>query len=171
VPPDDAAGDGIFTFSREYRGADLARLTDGEVTIWAEDGPGNRAAATAAAYPGLAVHKLEPPAVSVEAGPEGLDVSWEAVPGADGGYVVFLVPADRWDRFTGRGTGELYSNFQNPVYGNTLFIPYDALEDWWAYPARSRFVVFLVASAGDGESYEASDKALASVTWNKPVPR
>jgi len=171
VPPDDAAGDGIYTFSREYRGQDLARLTDGDVTIWAEDSQGNRAAATAAAYPGLAVRKLEPPAVSVEAGPEGLDVSWEPVPGADRGYVVFLVPADRLDRFTGRGTGELYSNFQNPVYGSTLFIPYDAIEDWWAYPAKSRFVVFLVASAGDGESYEASDKALTSVTWNKPAPR
>ena len=171
VPPDDAAGDGIYTFSREYRGQELARLADDEVTIWAEDSQGNRAAATTAEYPGLAVHRLEPPAVSVEAGPEGLDVSWEPVPGADGGYVVFFVPADRWDRFTGRGTGELYSNFQNPVYGSTLFIPYDAVEDWWAYPAKSRFVVFLVASAGDGESYQASDKALSSTTWYKPAPR
>jgi hypothetical protein len=171
APPDEAAGDGIYTFSREYRGADLALLADGEVKIWAEDSQGNRAAATAAEYPGLGVRKLEAPALAVDAGPEGLDVSWEPVPGADGGYVVFLVPADRLDRFTGLGTGELYSNFQNPVYGNTLFVSYEALEDWWAYPAGSRFVVFLVASAGDGESYEASDKALSSVTWNKPAPR
>lgn len=172
VPPDAAGGDGVFTFSREYRGDELARLTGGDVTVWAEDRRGNRVEVTAAESPGLAVRKLEPPpALVLGTGADALEVSWNPVEDAAGGYVVFVVPADRLDRFTAPGTGEVYSNFQNPVYGTTLSIPYRAIEDWWAYPAKSRFVVFLVASAGDGESYRTSDKALINTSWNKPMPR
>lgn len=172
APPDDAAGDGVFTLSREYRGDELARLTGGEVTVWAEDRRGNRVEVTGAESPGLTVRKLEPPpALVLDTGAEALEASWEPVEGAAGGYVVFMVPADRLERFTAPGTGEVYSNFQNPVYGTTLSIPYGAVEDWWAYPAGSRFVVFLVASAGDGDSYQASDKALISASWTKPAPR
>jgi len=171
-PPDAAAGDGVFTFSREYVGDELPALAGGEVTVWAEDRRGNRVRVTAAESPGLAVRKLEPPpALVLDTGVDALEVSWEPVEGAAGGCVVFLVPADRVDRFTAPGTGEVYSNFRNPVYGTTLRIPYGAIEDWWAYPAKSRFVIFLVASAGDGDSYQASDKALSSITWYKPVPR
>ena len=172
VPPDDAGGDGVFTFSREYRGGELSAPAGGEVTVWAEDRQGNRVKVTAAESPGLTVRKLEPPpALVLKTGADALDVSWEPVEGADGGYVVFLVPADRLDRFTAPGTGDVYSNFQNPVYGTAVSIPYGAVEDWWAYPAKSRFVVFLVASAGDGDSYQTSDKALISASWFKPAAR
>jgi hypothetical protein len=147
-------------------------LTGGVVTVWAEDRRGNRVEVTAAASPGLTVRKLEPPRELVlDTGADALEVSWDPVEDAAGGYVVFVVPADRLDRFTAPGTGEVYSNFQNPVYGTTLSIPYGAIEDWWAYRAKSRFVVFLVASAGDGDSYRTSDKALISASWNKPMPR
>ena len=170
APPDAAAGDGVYTFNREYRGAELATLPEGAVTITAEDGRGNRAVVTEAEAPGLAVHKLEPPpAVVLDTGADALEVSWELVEGAWGGYVVFLVPADRRDRFTGPGTGDVFSNFRNPVWSTALSIPYASVADWWAYPARSRFLVILVASAGDGGSYEASDKALISATWYKPA--
>jgi hypothetical protein len=172
VPPDAAGGDGVFTFSREYRGDELVRLTGGDVTVWAEDRRGNRVEVTAAESPGLAVRKLEPPPELVlDTGVDALEVSWDPVEDVAGGYVVFVVPADRLDRFKAPGTGEVYSNFQNPVYGTTLSIPYGAIEDWWAYPAKSRFVVFLVASAGDGASYRTSDKALINASWNKPMPR
>jgi hypothetical protein len=140
------------------------------VTVAAEDGRGNRVVVTEAEAPGLAVRKLEPPpAVVLNTGPDALEVSWEPVEGARGGYVVFLVPADRRDRFTGPGTGEVFTNFQNPVWSTSLSIPHASVADWWAYPARSRFLVILVASAGDGGSYEASDKALLSASWYKPV--
>ncbi len=172
LPPDDAAGDGIYTFSTEYFGDELSRLTGGDVTVWAEDRRGNRVQVAAAESPGLAVHKLEPPpALVLEAGADELTVSWEPVEGAAGGYVVFVVPADRLSRFTAPGTGEVYSNFNNPVFGTALSIPYAAIEDWWAYQAGARFVVFLVASAGDGDSYQTSDKALISAPWYKPAPR
>ncbi len=172
APPDAAAGDGIYTFSREYRGEELAALTGGDVTVWAEDARGNRVRVTAAESPGLAVRKLEPPpALVVKTGPDALDLSWEPVAGAGGGYVVFLVPADRLERFSAPGTGEVYSNFQNPAFGTTLHIPYAAIADWWAYPGKAPFVIFLAASAGDAENYQASDKALISTSWLKPVPR
>lgn len=171
LPPDEAAGDGIYTVSLEYRGEELARLEGGDVTVWAEDRRGNRVKVTAAESPGLTVRKLEPPpALMLETGADALEVSWEPVEGAAGGYVVFLVPADRLDRFTAPGTGEVYSNFKNPAFGTSLSIPYAAVEDWWAYPAKARFVVFLVASAGDGDSYQTSDKALISASWFKPAP-
>jgi hypothetical protein len=170
APPDAAAGDSVYTYNREYRGAELAALPEGAVTVAAEDGRGNRAVVTEAQAPGLAVRKLEPPpAVVLDTGADALDVSWELVEGAWGGYVVFLVPADRRERFTGPGTGEVFSNFRNPVWSTALPIPYGSIADWWAYPARSRFLVILVASAGDGGSYEASDKALISATWYKPA--
>jgi hypothetical protein len=172
APPDAAAGDGVFTYSREYRGEDLRNFAGGAVAITAEDGRGNRVVATEAEAPGLAVRKLEPPpAIILNTGAEALEVSWDVVEGASGGYVVFLVPADRRDRFTGPGTGEVFSNFQNPVWGTSLSIPYASVADWWGYPARSRFLVILRASAGDGDSFEASDKALITAAWYKPAPR
>jgi hypothetical protein len=172
TPPDDAESDGVFTFSREYGVGELASLAGGDVAVWAEDGQGNRVSVTAAQSPSLTVRRLEPPpALLLDTAADALTVSWEAVAGADGGYVVFLVPADRLDRFTGPGTGEVYSNFHNPSYGTTLTISYNAVEDWWAYPAKSRFVVFLVASAGDGDSYQTSDKAIISAPWFKPAAR
>jgi hypothetical protein len=171
-PPDAAAGDGIFTWRREYRGEEVASCAGGEVALVARDGRGNRAAATAAEAPGLRVSKLEPPpGLGLAAGAEALEVTWEAVEGAEGGYVVFLVPSDRLERFTAPGTGEVFSNFRHPAYGTSLTIPYAAIEDWWAYPAGSRFVVFLVASAGDADSYEGSDKAFVTSGWSKPAPR
>ncbi len=172
APPDAAEGDGVFTFSREYRGGELAALTAGEVTVWAEDGRGNAVRATAAESPGLAVRKLEPPpALVVSTAADALELSWEPVEGAAGGYVVFLVPADRLERFSAPGTGEVYSNFRNPSFGTTLRIPYGAIADWWAYPGKAPFVIFLAASAGDAEDYQASDKALISTSWFKPVSR
>jgi hypothetical protein len=172
APPDAAAGDGIYTFSREYRGEALAALTGGDVTVWAEDARGNGVRVTAAESPGLEVHKLEPPpALVVNTGPDAVELSWEPVEGAAGGYVVFLVPADRLERFSAPGTGEVYSNFQNPTFGTTLRIPYGAIADWWAYPGKAPFVIFLAASAGDAENYQASDKALISTSWRKPVSR
>lgn len=170
APPDAAAGDGVYTYNREYRGAELAALPEGAVAIVAEDGRRNRVVVTEAEAPGLAVRKLEPPpAVVLNTGADALEVSWDLVEGAWGGYVVFLVPADRRDRFTGPGTGDVFTNFRNPVWSTSLSIPYASISDWWAYPARSRFLVILVASAGDGGSYEASDKALISTTWYKPA--
>jgi hypothetical protein len=172
APPDAAAGDGVFTFSREYRGAEVRGLAEGDAALGAEDGRGNRVVVTAAEAPALAVRKLEPPpVVAVTTGAEALELSWEPVEGAGGGYVVFLVPADRQSRFTGPGTGEVYSNFRNPGWGTSLSIPYGAIADWWAYPPRSPFLIILAASAGDADSYEASDKALVSATWYKPAPR
>ena len=172
APPDAAAGDAVFTYSREYRGAELQAPAEGAVTVAAEDGRGNRAVVTEEEAPGLAFRKLEPPpAIVLATGAEALELSWEFVEGAWGGYVVFLVPADRRDRFTGPGTGEVFTNFQNPVWSTSLSIPYASVADWWAYPAKSRFLVILVASAGDGDSYEASDKALVSATWYKPARR
>jgi hypothetical protein len=172
APPDAAEGDGVFTFSREYRGGELAALTAGEVTVWAEDGRGNAVRVTAAESPGLSVRKLEPPpALVVSTAADALELSWEPVEGAAGGYVVFLVPADRLERFSAPGTGEVYSNFRNPSFGTTLRIPYGAIADWWAYPGKAPFVIFLAASAGDAESYQASDKALISTSWFKPVSR
>lgn len=171
-PPDAAAGDGIFTWRREYRGEEVAACPAGEVALVAEDGRGNRAAASAAEAPGLRIFKLEPPsAVGLAAGAEALEVTWEAVEGADGGYVVFLVPADRLERFSAPGTGEVFSNFRHPAYGTALTIPYAAIADWWAYPTGSRFVVYLVASAGDADTYEDSDKAFVTAGWSKPAPR
>jgi hypothetical protein len=172
APPDAAAGDGIFTFSREYRGAARGALAEGSATLAAEDRRGNRVVVTAAEAPALTLRKLKPPPVlAVATAAEALELSWEPVEGAEGGYVVFLVPADRQSRFTGPGTGEVYSNFRNPGWGTSLSIPYGAIADWWAYPPRSPFLIILAASAGDADSYEASDKALVSATWYKPAPR
>jgi len=170
VPPDDAAGDGIYTFSRSWRGADVAAVPEGDVVVYAEDGQGNRATAAAAANPGLRITKLEPPAsLAVDATADGLNVSWAPVAGAGGGYVVFLIPADRLARFTEPGTGDVFSNFANPVFDTALAVPFAAVQDWWAYPAGSRFVVMLVASAGDAPAFGPADKAIMTTEWVKPA--
>ncbi|MGD8718099.1 MAG: carboxypeptidase-like regulatory domain-containing protein, partial [Candidatus Zixiibacteriota bacterium] len=172
IPPDDAAGDGIYKYAREYRGEEFAARPEGDVVIYAEDGRGNRVTATVSESPGLRLARVDAPSgLELYTGAEGLDVSWTPVENAWGGYVVFLVPADRLDRFTGPGTGEVYSNFRNPSYGTALTIPYDAVEDWWAYPAGSKFTVFVIASAGDADNYQASDKAIITAEWRKPATR
>lgn len=170
VPPDAAAGDGVFTFERTFSPGEWASIAEGPAAIFAEDAKANRAAAAVNAAPGLEVVRLEPPAeVKVETAADGIVVSWGSVPRAEGGYVVFIVPEDRLARFTEPGSAEVYSNFERPVFETTLAIPYNALTDWWAYPAGSRFIAMVVASAGDGDTFQSSDKALATAIWAKPA--
>jgi len=170
VPPDDAAGDGVFTFRRVWQGEEVAAAPEGEVKVFAVDGRGNRTVVTAAEYRGLRVVKLEPPpALVLRAAADAVELSWGAVAGADGGYVVFLVPADRLARFRKPGTGEVYSNFGRATFGNTYTIPFAAAADWWAYPAGSSFTVMLVASAGDARAFADCDQAVVSASFAKPA--
>jgi len=172
VPPDAAAADGVYTYSRVYEGDDVAAVPAGEVTIYAEDARGERAAADAEAYPGLRLIPLTPPTglnVKVDGAAELVTASWDPVAGAEGGYVVFVIPGDRLERFTEPGSAEIFSNFANPVFDPRIVIPFAALTDWWAYPARSRFVLMVVASAGDGRTFQISDKSLVTAEWLKPL--
>lgn len=170
VAPDAAAGDGIFTRSEVFD--DISKVPTGAVVVAAVDGRGNALEVSDKTFGGLTASKLTPPAeVSVAVERESLNVAWSPVAGARGGYVVFVIPAERLSRFTEAGTAEVFSNVGNPTFDTKLTIPFAAMRDWWAYPPRAQFVVMVVASAGDAPNFQDSDKAVMTTEWFKPIPR
>jgi hypothetical protein len=166
--PDEAPDDNIFTAEVTYRGAEVAATPVGDVVIDAMDRFGNETTVWTDRHPGLYTRLLPVPAnVRVEDRPDGIHVSWDSVAGADGGYVVFLIPLDRLDRFKGPNTAEVWSNDRAPTFEPKVTIPYESVEDWWAYPVGARFVMMVTAGAGDARTVGDSDKSIYVLAYTK----
>ncbi|UCE27453.1 MAG: Ig-like domain-containing protein [Candidatus Coatesbacteria bacterium] len=166
--PDEAPDDNIFTAEVTYRGAEVAATPVGEVVVYARDRFGNETSAGPDRHPGLYARLLPVPAnVRAEDRPDGIHVAWESVAGADGGYVVFLIPLDRLDRFKGPDTSEVWSNHRAPTFEPKVTIPYESVEDWWAYPVGARFVLMVTAGAGDARTVGDSDKSIYVLPYTK----
>ncbi|MCP4231751.1 MAG: hypothetical protein GY771_16605 [bacterium] len=165
---DVVAGDGIYTYGVEYENDAVPSEMFGEVTVSAEDSFGNVARAGAVGYPGLGISGL-PDLTGIDAEQEGngIRISWGGIEGAEGGYVVFIVPYDRFERFTEPGTAEVWSNYRNPLYTSEVLVQYKSIEDWWAYPTGAVCHIVVAAAAGDGTTFRASDKSLTIVTIRK----
>jgi len=166
--PDEAPNDNIFTAEATYRGTEMAAMPVGDVTLYARDRFGNEASAGPARHPGLYARLLPVPAnVRAIDKPDGINVVWDTVAGADGGYVVFLIPLDRLDRFKGPDTAEVWSNHRAPTFEPRLTIPYESIEDWWAYPVGARFALMVTAGAGDARTVGDSDKSIYVLPYTK----
>jgi hypothetical protein len=166
--PDETPNDGVFTAEVTYRGADVAETPTGKIIILARDRYGNEASANPAQHPGLYARLLPVPVnVRAEDKGDGIHVAWDTVSGADGGYVVFLIPLDRLERFKGPDTAEVWSNHRSPVFESQVVIPYESVEDWWAYPVGARFALMVSATAGDARTVAESDKAIYVLPYTK----
>lgn len=165
---DAARGDGVYSYGIEYSIDEIPALLLGGVALTAEDSFGNITTAGTVGYPGLEITEL-PPLTGVAAAQteNGIEIKWDEIAGADGGYVAFIVPYDRFERFNEPGTAEVWSNYRNPLFTNEVLVQYKSIEDWWAYPKNAVFYIIIAASAGDGSTYRTSDKSLSIVTIRK----
>ncbi len=165
---DAARGDGVYSYGIEYGIDEIPALLFGGVTLTAEDSFGNIATAGTVGYPGLEITELSSlTGVTAAQTENGIEIKWDEIEGAGGGYVAFIVPYDRFERFTEPGTAEVWSNYRNPLYTDKVLVQYKFIEDWWAYPKGAVFYVIVAASAGDGSTYRTSDKSLSIVTIRK----
>jgi hypothetical protein len=166
--PDEAPNDGIFTDEVTYRSAGIAAMPVGDVIVHARDRYGNEASAGSAQHPGLYARLLPVPAnVRAEDEADGIHVTWDTAAGADGGYVVFLIPLDRLERFKGPDTAEVWSNHRSPTFEPRVVIPYESISDWWAYPVGARFALMVSATAGDARTVGDGDKAIYVLPYAK----
>jgi len=168
---DQKADDGVYSRVMELAPGKIpAAGTVKNYKIKVDDKKGNSVVIGPEDFPSLSIHSLEPPqGLVVEAGKEELKVSWnEAAVAPPGGYLLFILPADRESHFDGPGTGELYTNFPQPYHDvNEVTLSIDQLGNYWSVPRGNRMLCILMALAKDADP-AGSDKAIAKFYFPKP---
>jgi hypothetical protein len=168
---DQQADDGVYSRIMELASGKISPMgTVSNYHIEVDDKKGNSVMVGPEDFPSLSIHSLEPPqGLKVEAGKEELKVSWnEAAVAPQGGYLLFIMPADRESRFDGPGTGELYTNFPLPYHDvHEVTLSIEQLGNYWSVPRGSRMLCILMALANDADP-AGSDKAIAKFYFPKP---
>jgi hypothetical protein len=168
---DQRADDGIYSRVMELEAAQIPPVGSvNSYRIQVDDKKGNSVVVGPEDFPSLSVHSLEPPqGLKVEADKEELRINWdESVVAPPGGYLLFILPADRESHFDGPGTGELYTNFPQPYHDlNEVTLSIDQLGNYWSISRGSRMLCILMALANDADA-AGSDKAIAKFYFTKP---
>jgi hypothetical protein len=168
---DQKANDGIYSRVLELVAGKVPTVdTVSNYQVQVNDKKGNSVVVGAEDFPSLSVHSLEPPqGLKAEAGKEELRVSWDkAAVAPPGGYLLFILPADREGHFDGPGTGELYTNFPQPYRDvDEITLNINQLGNYWSVPRGSRMLCILMALANDADP-AGSDKAIAKFYFTKP---
>ncbi len=168
---DQKADDGVYSRVMEIAPEKIPIAgTVRSYRIKVDDKKGNSVMVGPEDFPSLSINSLDPPqGLKVEAGKEELKVSWnEATVAPQGGYLLFIMPADRENRFDGPGSGELYTNFPLPYHDvNEVTLSIEQLGNYWSVPRGSRMLCILMALANDADP-AGSDKSIARFYFPKP---
>jgi hypothetical protein len=167
---DQKADDGVYSRIMELEPGKVPVAGKEEsYRIEVDDKKGNSVVVGPQDFPSLSIHSLEPPqGLKVEAGKDELKISWDlAAVAPSGGYLLFIMPADRESRFDGPGTGELYTNFPLPYHDvNEVTLSIEQLGNYWSVPRGDRMLCILMALANDADP-AGSDKAIAKFYFPK----
>lgn len=168
---DTTADDGIFTRVWELTGAEIPQEgSSQQYSVEAQDEMGNIVTVGANDFPALSVIVLsKPQAFNVTAEKEELKISWTpSDPPPAGGYLLFILPADKVNLFNGPGSGELYTNYPKPFHRETtLSLTLDDLGNYWSLPHGTKMVAILMSVADDADPGRA-DKTITKYYFNKP---